>query len=99
MSRVELAAARRLARRELQQRSRERRVLVLMRLGYFLTWDTLCLVNSILIFGFWRRLAKENPLPNCPRRTSIVLGDGWIAQSVEQRTENPCVASSILAPA
>ena len=24
---------------------------------------------------------------------------GWIAQSVEQRTENPCVASSILAPA
>jgi hypothetical protein len=25
--------------------------------------------------------------------------DGWIAQSVEQRTENPCVAGSIPAPA
>jgi hypothetical protein len=24
---------------------------------------------------------------------------GWIAQSVEQRTENPCVAGSIPAPA
>jgi hypothetical protein len=32
-------------------------------------------------------------------RCNVYKADGWVAQSVEQRTENPCVGGSIPPPA
>ena len=53
----------------------------------------------------WRRAGVDRDgvdryRPSLPRRPGEPLGrrsDAWVAQSVEQRIENPRVASSILA--
>jgi hypothetical protein len=42
---------------------------------------------------------RKYPLPNELSVHSICLPDGWVAQLVEQRIENPRVAGSIPAPA
>src|SRR5947209_17626598 len=39
------------------------------------------------------------PLPNLEKVSSIRARAGWVAQLVEQRTENPCVGGSIPPPA
>ena len=61
---------------------------------------TLSVENRARLANHRKGAKHQIPLRNQLKRINVgIRFRGWIAQSVEQRTENPCVAGSIPAPA